>query len=221
MTTVARAVVTVRDCLADAPTALLVDLRHAVVPESSATQPLVRVAREALDWPGTPVGVCASPAAAANWFGAAGITTYADVAAGLAVANRMPIAQRATLHLYPDDQVPARSRAFVHTTCADWDVPGAARLAELIISELVTNAVVHARTAMVITLRLIDRNLQVMVRDGDPRPITRPLNGHSGAHDGEHGRGLLVLDAMADGWGSVPTADGKVVWARVPLRSMH
>jgi anti-sigma regulatory factor (Ser/Thr protein kinase) len=91
------------------------------------------------------------------------------------------------------------------------------RLAELIISELASNAVLHARTPAVLTVRLLGSCLQMAVRDGDPRLVYHPPPGAHGAHDGEHGRGLLILEAMADQWGSVPTGNGKVVWAQLGI----
>jgi anti-sigma regulatory factor (Ser/Thr protein kinase) len=94
-----------------------------------------------------------------------------------------------------------------------------AKLASLVASELVTNAVVHARTPSVMALRLANDTLHVSVRDNDPRPMFRPVPGLSGAHDGDHGRGLLILDAMADEWGTHPTADGKVVWATISVNA--
>ena len=76
----------------------------------------------------------------------------------------------------------------------------------------------HARTEIGLILRLADGTLSVAVRDGDPRPMYRPAPGAGGAPGDEHGRGLLVLDAMTDAWGSHPTADGKVVWATIGVR---
>jgi anti-sigma regulatory factor (Ser/Thr protein kinase) len=96
-----------------------------------------------------------------------------------------------------------------------------AKLASLVASELVTNAVVHARTPSVMALRLANDTLHVSVRDNDPRPMFRPDPGLTGAHDGDHGRGLLILDAMADEWGTHPTADGKVVWATISVKPPH
>jgi hypothetical protein len=49
--------------------------------------------------------------------------------------------------------------------------------------------------------------------------VYRPAPDASGAPEDEHGRGLLLLDAMADAWGSSATGDGKVVWANVGIRS--
>jgi anti-sigma regulatory factor (Ser/Thr protein kinase) len=103
----------------------------------------------------------------------------------------------------------------VEATCQTWGIARVAKLAALIASELVTNAVVHARTRAVMVLRLTANALHISVRDQDPRPMYRPAPGASGANESDHGRGLLILEAMSDTWGCHPTADGKVVWATV------
>jgi anti-sigma regulatory factor (Ser/Thr protein kinase) len=94
-------------------------------------------------------------------------------------------------------------------------VPRLGRLAAVIVSELVTNAVVHARTPLELTIRLSGADLFLSVRDGDPRLLANPGGGvdeRSG-----YGRGLLIVDTMSDGWGCAPTGEGKVVWARLAV----
>lgn len=80
--------------------------------------------------------------------------------------------------------------------------------AQLLVSELVTNAVEHAASAPVLTLSVDPQRLRVEVADDDPTPPVRrdPLPGEL------RGRGLLLLDRLADRWGSSPTAGGKYVW---------
>ena len=132
----------------------------------------------------------------------------------------------ATAAYQPEPTAAAAARRFVRDTLQTWLISGATIAshglvddAVLLTSELVTNAVVHARTPSVMSLRLAGGVLAVTVRDGDPRPMYRPEPGATGAHDGDHGRGLLILDAMADAWGTLPTADGKVVWATMTVSS--
>jgi anti-anti-sigma factor len=78
----------------------------------------------------------------------------------------------------------------------------------LCVSEVVTNAVLHSRVPKEMTVRTEGPRLLVEVLDGDPTlPIRRD-------HDltAPTGRGLKILDDLTDGWGTRPTADGKVVW---------
>lgn len=83
----------------------------------------------------------------------------------------------------------------------------------LVVSELVTNAVVHGRAGagreVAVSYRLNSSRLHVEVRD--------PADGiptHKGVPDAEeeHGRGLLVVDMFTDRWGFIPRVIGKSVW---------
>jgi hypothetical protein len=141
---------------------------------------------------------------------------YEALDAAKGATHGLVVAPRRSVALGPDRQAPARSRQFALDTCTEWGLPKYGNVAELLASELVTNAVVHARTPMEVTMHRFDTSIGLSVRDGDPRPMHRPEpDGNLAA---EHGRGLLMLDAMADAWGCNPTVDGKVVWARINLR---
>ncbi|MGW3556416.1 ATP-binding protein [Streptomyces sp. NPDC000963] len=104
-------------------------------------------------------------------------------------------------------------------------------VARLLVSELATNAIQHARPAVssattsaesagpgTIVLRLwpTDSGVLISVSDHDPRPPT-PRAGDSSATGG---RGLVLTEAMANRWGYYPTQlhPGKIVWAEVPTR---
>ena len=81
--------------------------------------------------------------------------------------------------------------------------------AQLLVSELVTNAVEHG--APPITLRVTctgSPTMQVRVSDGSLRP---PEVQHRHPLD-EGGRGLVLVDILSSDWGVEPAADGKVVW---------
>jgi hypothetical protein len=221
-TSVARAVVAMRDCLAEAPTVLLVDVSHLVVASPAALGRIVGLVADARRWPDARIGLCGNTAEInallADYDAGARPEVYADVDRGVVASLDVPVAQRTSIALRPDAQAPALARQYVVDTCTDWGVTRVAKLASLIASELVTNAVIHARTPALMALRLGNNTLDVSVRDNDPRPMYRPAPGLTGAHEGEHGRGLLILDAMADQWGSHPTADGKVVWATISTK---
>ena len=79
----------------------------------------------------------------------------------------------------------------------------------LVVSELVTNAMVHAGTGCTLDLRHSDDELRVEVRD---RSHEAPVMGVVHPDD-VGGRGLLVVDAVTEAWGWEPTIDGKRVWA--------
>ncbi len=85
----------------------------------------------------------------------------------------------------------------------------------LCVSEVVTNAVLHARTPSTMTVR-IDRELvRVEVADLDPTlPTRRDHDVHAPT-----GRGLRLLEELASAWGAHVAAHGKVVWFELDLSS--
>lgn len=87
----------------------------------------------------------------------------------------------------------------------------------LVISELVTNAVVHGRTPFMAWAEYDGVELTVAVQDGEAsQPVQlRPLD--DGTH--ESGRGVAIVDGLGATWGSMPTALGKIVWARLTDRT--
>jgi anti-sigma regulatory factor (Ser/Thr protein kinase) len=86
----------------------------------------------------------------------------------------------------------------------------------LLLSELVTNAVVHAGTDVEVRLTSNEGVLRVEVSDGNPRlPAARRPSALAGT-----GRGLHLVQALASSWGVVPVAGGKMVWFEVGI-AMH
>lgn len=83
--------------------------------------------------------------------------------------------------------------------------------AQLVVTELVTNAIVHTRATSTVTIALTDGVLYIEVSDADPNPpkpqpfdLTR-----------EGGRGLLIVATLAAAWGIEPHQSGKKVWAKL------
>jgi len=85
--------------------------------------------------------------------------------------------------------------------------------AELMTSELATNAIRHARSDFELTIRTTKDEVRVEVRDnGDGQPTLGAPSPR------EHsGRGLRIVEAMADAWGITPTTSGKLVWFTLPV----
>ena len=111
----------------------------------------------------------------------------------------------------PPDPTSARAcRRFLLDTLDEWNADEFADEAVLLLSELVTNAVLHAGTDIEIDLRLERGILRVEVRDGDPRiPSVRQYSLLSGT-----GRGLALVAGTAKSWKAEPLPDtrGKRVW---------
>lgn len=84
---------------------------------------------------------------------------------------------------------------------------------EVVTSELITNAIVHARSVSVVEVRLVGTDcVEVTVSDADPEPPVKriPYEQHT------RGLGLHIVDALSEEWGvRVVDGGGKGVWARV------
>ncbi|MFE0525233.1 ATP-binding protein [Streptomyces sp. NPDC058954] len=90
-----------------------------------------------------------------------------------------------------------------------WGRPGRSEIAELLTSELVTNALIHTDREAVLTATVGSHGLRVEVRDFVAR---RPRLRVPVADDGTHGRGLVLVQSLADAWGVRAHGVGKAVW---------
>ncbi|MFK4145425.1 ATP-binding protein [Streptomyces sp. NPDC004065] len=90
-----------------------------------------------------------------------------------------------------------------------WGRPGRSEVAELLTSELVTNALVHTDDEAILTATVTPRGLRVEVRDFVAR---RPRPRPQGGCDGTSGRGLVLVQSLADAWGVSSHDVGKSVW---------
>jgi anti-sigma regulatory factor (Ser/Thr protein kinase) len=96
-----------------------------------------------------------------------------------------------------------------------WGKRDTAEVAELLASELVTNALVHTDDGAVVTATVDADTLRVEVRDFVPGlPAEQvPTAGHPPTADHRtHGRGLVLVQSLADAWGIRTHGLGKVVW---------
>ncbi|MGY4922366.1 SpoIIE family protein phosphatase [Streptomyces sp. 900105755] len=103
-------------------------------------------------------------------------------------------------------------RSRVTRQLAEWELDELSFTTELILSELVTNAIRHGRAPIGVRL-LRDRTLICEVSDGS---TTSPHLRYAASTD-EGGRGLFLVAQMAERWGTRYTPAGKVIWAEQPL----
>jgi anti-sigma regulatory factor (Ser/Thr protein kinase) len=112
--------------------------------------------------------------------------------------------------LPPNDRAPAAARRLVSTLLVAWGYADQVELAELVVSELVSNAVRHAGDCGDLEIEL-SGDLDVIrlrVADGSPEhPIIRP--DPTGARPG---LGLQLIEQVATGWGVEDYLFGKRVW---------
>ncbi|MDF2092661.1 SpoIIE family protein phosphatase [Knoellia sp. 3-2P3] len=105
----------------------------------------------------------------------------------------------------------SQARLFARRTLEEWGAEDLVDSATLLVSELVTNAVVHAGTTALLRLRLDAQVLRLEVEDRHPSR-SLPL-GAQEPTDAESGRGLLITSALASAWGVEYTGTSKSVWA--------
>ncbi|WP_175408934.1 ATP-binding protein [Streptomyces sp. TRM64462] len=116
-----------------------------------------------------------------------------------------------TLHLPQDPRGPGIARSTLRTVLAAHGMRALTAVAELLTSELVTNAYLHSDAPYTLRLRATDASrLRVSVWDTNPR-IPAPFRGATATRAGdgdERGRGLLLVEMCADNFGAYPLGSG-------------
>src|SRR4051794_1527897 len=112
----------------------------------------------------------------------------------------------------------AKARDFVSAHLLDHRLPQMTDDVRLVVSELATNAMVHARTPFTVTLTGRERSVLLTVRDGSPvapAPVVAdPLE--------PGGRGLLIVDMVSGTWGFDAQEDrAKAVWASFDIQALE
>ncbi|MHB1854267.1 MAG: ATP-binding protein, partial [Acidimicrobiales bacterium] len=107
----------------------------------------------------------------------------------------------------------ARSaRRFVESTLAEWDTSEPTEVVKLLVSELVTNAVLHARSEAEVVVQLRPSSIRVEVLDRSPDlPVVRQVE-----PEATSGRGMALVSTYASAWGTRRLPQGKAVWFEVP-----
>jgi anti-sigma regulatory factor (Ser/Thr protein kinase) len=103
------------------------------------------------------------------------------------------------------------ARRFVESVMTDAGLEDLVYAANVLVSELVANAVLHTGTPVTVVVHPGDERVRVEVHDGSAQlPVRRHYSNISAT-----GRGLMLVEQMAADWGSNPTRDGKVVWFEI------
>jgi CheY-like chemotaxis protein len=118
---------------------------------------------------------------------------------------------RAKAHLGTDHRTPRLARRFVTRALERWQAQSELDVIELLVSELVTNSIVHGHSDVEISVAVVDDRVRVSVFDASREPLVRREPGA----DATSGRGLVMLDALAAEWGTEFVPSGKNVWFEV------
>jgi anti-sigma regulatory factor (Ser/Thr protein kinase) len=148
-----------------------------------------------------------------------GVMTFQPSAPAAARADAR--AETLTLRLGPHSTSAAAGRRFVVDACRRWHLaPEDEFTAESVTSELVTNAILHARSDLELQVSHEDHLLRLAVRDSSPRlPVFPTSTPEAPDTELEHGRGLHLVRLLGAHLGVDPLPGGKTVWATLPLRT--
>ncbi|PTM96672.1 SpoIIE family protein phosphatase [Streptomyces sp. VMFN-G11Ma] len=104
------------------------------------------------------------------------------------------------------------ARRFTARTLRQWKTEAVSDAVLLVVSELVTNALVHTQGPVRLDLTLRGDRVRICVGDSSPRAPAKPV-----IVDWEStgGRGLLLVEAMSEAFGTMPVAGGKQVWSEI------
>jgi hypothetical protein len=205
---------TIRLALAQGPRGVACDMARVV--EASAPGALRRLAsagRHPRDWPGVPVAVTCLGRRDGQALRTHPLGAHLMVSASLppALSAILQAARPAVVarRLAPHPTAPRAARDLVSRTLLEWRLSQQIPDACLVVSELVTNAMIHAGTDIDLALAEHRRSVRIAVRD-----YSHDLPVEQQGRSDEHGRGLGIVAELATAWGVLPRADGgKVVWA--------
>jgi anti-anti-sigma regulatory factor len=217
--------------LSEQPLAVICDLSELWSIDPACATVFTTVANHpASYWPETNLLLCCAQPAVAAVLGRLRAPRFLPVHLTLEDALNQAAARppylRAELPLGPSPTAAAAARWFVRDTCWRWRleevddpdgpmeqlwVQDLVDRAELVVSELVTNAVVHTKGSLRLRLEWREERLHLAVHDQLPRLLR--LAGEPGDLENEGGRGLLIVDQLASRWGvQHPAEGGKVIW---------
>lgn len=131
--------------------------------------------------------------------------------AGLLETVEGAVAQR-RVSLGREPQAPRQARRFVDETLRRWRCAEALETIELLVSELVTNAVLHAESPAEVAVVLHPERIRIEVTDGSTALPQR----REAAPVDPTGRGLALVEELATAWGVEVRDEGKTVWFEVP-----
>jgi len=123
--------------------------------------------------------------------------------------------QQAKARLARNNHSPRLARRFVAEALDRWGSRAEFDVIQLLVSETVTNAILHARSDVQVSVALAGDRVRVSVFDGSTRGVVR----RPALPESTSGRGVAMLDALSSGWGVQFTPRGKCVWfdVRAPM----
>ena len=118
----------------------------------------------------------------------------------------------AKARLSPEPRSASAARRFVDETLERWECDDLLDTVTLLVSELVTNAVIHAHSEIEVGVHLLVDRLRIEVGDASDTLVRR----RAAADDEGSGRGMTLVETLAQAWGVDARPGGKVVWFELP-----
>ncbi|MFC5142082.1 ATP-binding protein [Actinomycetospora rhizophila] len=197
--------------------AVVADVSRIELTHSGAVHAFTEAAARAGEWPDVRLAVAAPDMTTAALLVSSRVAervpVHPDVATALAHLDDRPDLVRGWWHFGVDPRAPGDARQHVRRVCHSWAVDEDAReAAEIVVTELVTNAVEHAASASVVEVERTAHALRLTVRDFDSAPLPEVRLPEPTS---PRGRGLAMVAAVATTWGVEAHRDGKTVWAEM------
>jgi anti-sigma regulatory factor (Ser/Thr protein kinase) len=188
------------------PRGIVVDVAEAGPFSPAALEVLTEVRRDAPGWPRPALVLAgASPGLAAQ----VDLPVHAHRSDAIAHVDDRSAAPRRRFDVEHDVHSPSAARAQTARAVGDLQIEPLTDELQLVVSELVTNAVRYADPPVAVEIEAGERTVTVAVGDGTPgRPQAKPPDLHA-----EGGRGLLMIDLLAADSGVRPQPPGKTIWA--------
>ncbi|MEJ2890824.1 ATP-binding protein [Actinomycetospora aeridis] len=199
--------------------AVVADVSGVTLTHSGAVHAFSEAAAQAGEWPDVRLAVAAPDVTLAALLVSSRVAervpVHPDVPSALDHIDDRPELVRGWWRFDVDARAPGDARQHVRRVCGLWTVDEDAReAAEIVVTELVTNAVEHAGSRSVVEVERRAQSLRVTVRDFDLVPLP---DVHLPPPTSPRGRGLAMVAAVAATWGVEAHRDGKTVWAELAV----
>lgn len=156
--------------------------------------------------------LCGYPAAALDEGSTGSVARVCDTHSKVISWLPAPASSHAARAFGKSSQSPGRARGFVADVLRTWGAEDEFYDdAALIVTELAVNAIKHAQSGFTVSLDRLDAGIRVTVGDAARTP---PVRLSTDVRDAS-GRGLLLVEAVSQSWGSSPAEGGKLVWAEL------
>lgn len=197
--------------------AVVVDISRVQLAHSGAVHAFAEAATRAGEWPEVRLALAAADDTMAALLVSSRVAErvplHPDVATATARLDERPALVRSSWQFPVDARAPGVARGHVRRVCGRWAVDDDVReAAEIVVTELVTNAVEHAASTSVVEAERRTDTFLLRVRDFDLAPLPEA---HLPDPRSPRGRGLAMVAAVASTWGVESHSDGKTVWAEL------